>query len=367
MKTDKTEVEKVLNSLPYMDKKLRRFMFNSLLNDLPFISGTMPPAEASIEDNNYKLEDLNKAFNYFKAKKLSHLVVQPKYMGSRCQVVYKYINGVLEIKAFSRNGYSIPLVDKDLNDNLIKKACLDWLNKYKIVFEKELIIDCELLPWTVLGKGLIDENYKSYYSLINNEHVKISESSLNKYDYVKKLYPLEQLKNELSIFTKQVDIYGKETDPYLKAFNILRLDNKVEPFNNYESFKLVNDDKILLLLINTNDDDVHLSELHKYFDSLVSSLHEGVVIKPFIKNDTDLPYMKVRNEEYLSLIYGYNYKHKYETLCKNKKTKYKRKQARHEYNLGIDMLKEEDLFKRAVLILKMLNQIDKSAELDPRL
>ena len=31
------------------------------------------------------------------------------------------------------------------------------------------------------------------------------------------------------------------------------------------------------------------------------------------------------------------------------------------------MLKEEDLFKRAVLILKMLNQIDKSAELDPRL
>lgn len=52
---------------------------------------------------------------------------------------------------------------------------------------------------------------------------------------------------------------------------------------------------------------------------------------------------------------------------KIKKTKYKRKQARVEYNLGLSILRETDLFKRAVLILKMLNQIDKSAELDPRL
>lgn len=367
MHIDKTEVENVLNSLPYMDKKVRKFMFNALSNNLSFISGTMPPAESTIDENNYKLEDLDKAFSYFKNKNVSALVVQPKYMGSRCQVVFKKVNDKLEVKTFSRNGYQIKLVDKDLNDNLIKKACLDWLEKIKIIFKEELIIDCELLPWNVLGKNLIDENYKSYYSLIKNEHIKVKNSNLNKYEYVKSLYPVEQLSNNLDVFIKQVNIYGKETEPYLKAFNILKLDGEVEPFNNYKSFKLVNGDDILLLPINIFEDDKHLSDLHKYFDSLVSNLHEGVVIKPYSKNDSDLPYMKVRNEDYLSLIYGYNYKHKYEILCKSKKTNYKIKQARIEYNLGISMLKENDLFKRAVLILKMLKQIDKSAELDPRL
>lgn len=367
MNIDITDVENVLNSLPYMDKKLRRFMFNALSNNLSFISGTMPPAESTIDENNYKLEDLDKAFYYFKNNNVSNLVVQPKYMGSRCQVVFEKVDGKLEIKAFSRNGYQIKLVDKDLNDNLIKKACLDWLEKYKILFKKELIIDCELLPWSILGKDLIDENYKSYYSLIKNEHDKVKLSNLNKYKYVKNLYPLEQLSDSLSVFIKQVDIYGKETEPYLKAFNILKLDGEVEPFNNYESFKLINDDNILFLDIKNFEDYKCLSDLHKYFDSLVSNLHEGVVIKPFIKNESYLPYMKVRNEEYLTLIYGYNYKHKYKTLCENKKTKYKRKQARVEYNLGLSILRETDLFKRAVLILKMLNQIDKSAELDPRL
>lgn len=367
MNIDKTTIEKVLNSLPYMDKKVRRFMFNALLNNLPFISGTMPPADSTINETSYKLEDLDKAYFYFKNKNVSSLVVQPKYMGSRCQVIFEKIDSTLEIKAFSRNGYSIKLVDEELNDNLIKKACLDWLEKYKISFKKELIIDCELLPWNVLGKGLIDENYKAYYNLINNEHIKVRSSNLNNYEYVKSLYPVEQLSDNLCVFIKQVDIYSKETDPYLKTFNILKLDGEIEPFNNYESFKLCNDDNILFLQINNGEDDKNLSDLHKYFDSLVSNLHEGVVIKPFIKSESDLQYMKVRNEEYLSLIYGYNYKHKYEILCNSKKTKYKRKQASVEYNLGISMLRENDLFKRAVLILKMLNQIDKSAELDPRL
>ncbi len=58
--------------------------------------------------------------------------------------------------------------------------------------------------------------------------------------------------------------------------------------------------------------------MQKYFDSLIFNLYEGIVIKPFIKNDSDLPYLKVRNEDYLTLIYGYNYKYKYEVLCKSK-------------------------------------------------
>ena len=48
---------------------------------------------------------------------------------------------------------------------------------------------------------------------------------------------------------------------------------------------------------------------------------EGVVIKPEEERE-NAPYLKVRNPEYLSIIYGYDYRfpHKYAKLLKQKHT-----------------------------------------------
>jgi len=64
-----------------------------------------------------------------------------------------------------------------------------------------------------------------------------------------------------------------------------------------------------------------LEQAEAYYKELTVDKHmEGVVIKPERWDGAVVPYMKVRNEQYLSIIYGYDYKfpHKYRKLMKQK-------------------------------------------------
>ncbi len=47
-----------------------------------FISGTMPPAPSTATE----LEPLESALEYFRKRGVEKVVLQPKYMGSRCQL-----------------------------------------------------------------------------------------------------------------------------------------------------------------------------------------------------------------------------------------------------------------------------------------
>ncbi|GJM70541.1 hypothetical protein HMSSN036_27570 [Paenibacillus macerans] len=74
------------------------------------------------------------------------------------------------------------------------------------------------------------------------------------------------------------------------------------------------------LLLDLSDPDC-MAQAERYFAKLTLEQHmEGVVIKPEVWNGKTVPYMKVRNPEYLSIIYGYDYKfpHKYRKLLKQK-------------------------------------------------
>lgn len=102
---------------------------------------------------------------------------------------------------------------------------------------------------------------------------------------------------------------------------------------------------------------------------------EGIMVKPEFPMDTDAVHaMKIRNPEYLRLIYGHDYtiKGKYEALVEGKRTGKKRKLSHNEYRLGIQMLKlnessptyEED-FER--IAKKILFDIEEESTVDSRL
>ena len=67
---------------------------------------------------------------------------------------------------------------------------------------------------------------------------------------------------------------------------------------------------------------------------------EGVVLKPEVIQANAAPYMKVRNKDYLSIIYGYDYgfPHKYKKLMKQKNINPKLRTSMNEYRLGNQML-----------------------------
>ena len=84
-----------------------------------------------------------------------------------------------------------------------------------------------------------------------------------------------------------------------------------------------------------------LEKAEQYFSRLtmVNGM-EGIVIRPELWNGKTVPYLKVRNPDYLSIIYGYDYQfpHKYSKLLKQKNVNPKLRTSLQEYRLGLRML-----------------------------
>lgn len=81
---------------------------------------------------------------------MEHVVLQPKYMGSRCNV---YLHKDPErCFAVSRNGYKVNHVDLSSVYGKLLHKFGGYIEEYRIAM---LPLDGELLPWKVLGEGLI--------------------------------------------------------------------------------------------------------------------------------------------------------------------------------------------------------------------
>jgi len=138
-----------------------------------------------------------------------------------------------------------------------------------------------------------------------------------------------------------------------------------DKFKIADSFDLVSDDD--LRIINLKDSDsFEIAKL--FFNKLtVDDKMEGVVIKPLDGPADVAPYMKVRNENYLTLVYGYDYKRRYEPLCRQKRVGGKLKVSIKEHDLALAMLSADNGPALTELIVKMIAQLNEEKTLDPRL
>lgn len=390
---------------------------------IKYVSGTVSPAES---DRDYHdIESLAKAMAYFKDKGVSQLHIQPKWMGSRCQL-YLFRDEPEKCFAVSRNGFKIkldlshifaewmPILDdltEPLNDEgAVRKATA-------------VIIDGELMPWKAIGGNLIDREFFGLLTCVNSEvdfleangldvarktvqtdHNYINylhdvEQGLTKKELHKKYpryetyvnfpavenYSIEEERNDLELYEQQLKIYaGGDTTPYYKAFDILRIDYDDGWFNVDNGW--MNDTYLKYLTVNMKEQVQQLRhgllvtpeqvvEVAEFLDVLVLNGFEGIMIKPRDPTETDAVHcMKVRNPEYLRIIYGYDYQRpeKLAELVAKKRVGKKRKLSHHEYKLGKDMLKLDwnavDFESKYDTIAKnLLFEIEEEATLDTRL
>ena len=391
--------------------QLRRLTY-CIKNKINFISGTMSPSDKDEETKT--LESLSKGLDYFREKDVTEVILQPKYMGSRCNI---YLHQKREICfAISRNGYRFKGIEfDDLYEELLARFG-QYMKDENLVM---MILDGELLPWKAAGEGLIEKQFKTIEVALESELSFLAENGFEaaldglihayketdfakdqatmpkatlieeygtanyqnfKYvkDIMKARMPITAHIEAFQIYQKQLSLYGNDAPLQFKPFAILKFvyengAEKIPAWTVSEMYQFLTDDQFLSL--NLIDEDAY-AKAEEFFTTLtVEAGMEGVVIKPEHRAEHVVPYLKVRNVDYLSIVYGYDYQfpHKYSKLIKQKNIKKKLRTSLNEWRLSQKMLEihyddisvDNDAYKIAVA--NMLFEVEKEKEIDPRL
>lgn len=342
-------------------------------NGLNHWAGTISPAPKSIDHN--EIESLREGIDYYRPY-CDELILQPKFMGSYCAI---YLNSDhSKTKFFSRNGYLI----KHLNQDELLHASKEL---HSILFKNKtnidtIIVESELMPWRILGTNLIDREFGNYYRLhkdfmnyidplnsdIHSKMMKLRITDLYKQYKLdpSKLKPHEKrqmsgvdiyfntfkvitdYEDNLNLFKRQLDEYGKEDDLHFEPFNIVKYiynDGSENIIQSNLSFTLINDHETCILKL--NDPDIY-NKAYNYYFSILEKNMEGIMIKPVQSNLINIPHgLKVRTNDYLQLIYGIDFNRNLDYYLKKRNTKWKMRQAIQDYELHCQLIriKEKDL------------------------
>ena len=304
---------------------------------------TISPAPKSVESN--EIESLYEGILWFVLNGVKEIVIEKKYMGSYCDI---YLHRRLEdTYLVSRNGYKINHLDQE--------QCLRALQGLHDRFSWDgvelRIIQSELMPWSILGKGLINNEFSAYYISHEIHAEYLVQSSL--YEKLQKIqqepaylsfvadakvlsakelkdkYPmhiirqyqsirdfkfldLSHYQQNIQLFKRQLDIFGKEAAPFFKPFNILKevyTDGREHFVNDNLSFQQINDDDFLHYQFADREDfEAKYPQIRAWVDQVNQSDEEGVVIKPRTAFLPGMPpAFKVRNNDYLTLVYGVDF------------------------------------------------------------
>lgn len=337
-----------------LSKEDLRLVRSVMANGTRYISGTMPPAPSSEKG----LETLEAAFTYFRNKGVSKLVLQPKYMGSRCQM-YLFRDPEKADFCVSRKGWVIRKLE-GLEDLLA-----EWSTK---VFSDSdldsIILDGELLPWKALGAGLIDNHFTPYGELVFDELATLADDYTFRNMKIGEEFGPAQRLLQLSFYEEALALYTKDTPLEFKPFNILLVDGKPYQGSAHTAFATFNEDEQIIVDLSNDDSMTHA--LAFYLNLTVDKGMEGVVAKPMDNQENVIPYMKVRNPEYLRLVYGYDYMDRASKLILQKNISGKAAVALKEHKLAQEMLTADDE-RRKELTVKLIAELKKEAAFDPRL
>lgn len=335
------------------EKKLRRI----IKANPAFISSTVSPAPARfLEGNVPDLESTDAAVNLLLRKGVTKVIAQKKHMGSRCQV-YLFPN-LEDCYAISRNGYRI-------NIKLAEQIIPLLHETYKDKFNTLLILDGELLPWNALGSGLIVGDFKTYGTAIETELKALSKSTI--VDHLVGFDLESRLKN-IDRFNKQVDIYGADGPVHYEPFGVIYCDG--QELITSDLTQTLSRFNIPFVSFDLESPESKEALLDFYEEQVKDGCTEGIVIKPHVWAQGEIPMLKVRNEEYLHLVYGYNYTDLLEKHCHEKDIRGKLHLSIREQELNLHLLNafKNGLDEDRIEIYKLLIvEFAKESSLDPRL
>ena len=400
-----------LSELSFADRERIKEMAEAKVN---FLSGTMSPCD-KLGDT---LESIESAIQFFRKKGVTDIVMEPKYMGSRCNL---YLFGTNEESyAVSRNGHRISLDLSSVFDSMRErlKGRFDWSEV------RFLLLDGELMPWSALGEGLIQE-FRAVADNVDRENEFLKENGFEEaflalkksaeesgfrtdrnilpkgkmaekygntvYETYKSLedfqgyIPVAERERLNAIYKKQMELYGTAGEVDYKPFAILKVAylsgeetvfyrEKETDWNNETMFNLLNGDGCHRYDLGKEEDVAACAEQFRRYTT--EEHYEGVVLKPNRLYEWKVPpYMKVRNPDYLTIIYGYDYLtgEKHKRLCAKKSVKGKLAASLREWRNGLSLLsvKYDDIRPENQELQKLYGSFvmeEKQEEaLDPRL
>lgn len=415
-------------SMDTLEGKERGRIFHASEQGVNFVSGTICPADKNIvRDENgdifleeSELESLDKGVEYFKKNGVTEIIAQPKYMGSRANV-YLFKDPSKNYTT-SRQGYMVKPENLDLTEAYKPLYELPFIKKAFEDNTELLILDAELLPWSAIGKGLIERNFVTVDKAVTSEIEFLKENGFEEAlntvvdgpykdcdfetishktsrkdiikavgsnnertfraikDYIREFDNLDNLEVMIKIYSRQIELYGSEGDVHFKPFSILKqvfADGTEKLFfdqSNEYIYKSISKDDYLVVDITKEED---LKKLKAFYDkTTIDEEMEGIMLKPltvFVKGV--VPAMKVRNPRYLTIIYGPDYlmKTKLEKLINRKKVFRKLETSVNEWEIGKRLLeipynkinKENEHYVQAFgeMVIEERNE----REIDPRL
>lgn len=386
-------------------------------NKVNIITGTISPADKDEEKGD--IESLEKGLDYFIDRKVDKIVVQPKYMGSRA-TVYLFPDKE-QTYVTSRGGYIVK--NPELPTAIESIYSLPYVKERFAQGVKLIVIDAELLPWRANGEKLIDREFVStgvaitaeskfliengFYEAIEafnsnvyepsefaHKHIKTSkkdlveiygqdkESNLRTFHmYKKMIVDKEDMLNSVEVFNRQLALYASDGKVELKPFALLKEvnadDSETLFFDNTNEFIFSSVSNDEFLVVDLTDKEAAIQTVGEFYDRLtIVDGMEGIMLKPYqvyIKGVA--PAIKVRNKNYLTIIYGPNYQvpNRLERLIEKKSISNKLKLSLTEWNIGKKMLEipykdiSEDNLSYLDCAAKMIFEEKKEQKIDPRL
>lgn len=345
----------------------------------PHFSPTISPAPKNIERN--EIESLYQGILYYYEAGVQKIILQKKYMGSYCDI--ELHKDITKTRFFSRSGKLITYLNRTELINAVSEIHknINWEDNLE-----HLLIGSELMPWSYMGKGLIDRDFETYYILYQKHIANILGTEVYKKlgtiknspefqvflkDWeelgekeCKKKYPQHTLRhykaiNEFRIlnldeyggglrtYREQLDLFSKESLPFFKPFSVLKYGysdgSEVIENSNVKGFTMVNKDENAYVILDFEKESIeeNIKKAYSFYEmSVFNDNEEGIMIKPdqvFIEGLP--PAFKVRNNDYLTMIYGINFKPDYDYYLQKRNIYKKAIESTKQWHISQELLK----------------------------
>lgn len=368
---------------------------------LVYLPPTMSPPETSAQPG--LLEHPAEAFAYYRQRGIEEVICQAKHMGSRAIVIACRDADVARERfgahsgepgiIYTRTGRSF-FDDTELERSFLGRvrAALERAGFWEELETEWVVLDCELMPWSVKAQGLL----RSQYAAIGSAARASLDAAIESLEHAGKRALevgdlLERQRERRDAAGRYVAAYRNYcwpvedlTDLKLAPFHIMASEGGVHTDRDHAWHMrtiaaICEHDPELLLptdhrrvnLLNPESVDAATA----WWFEMTATGGEGMVVKPleFVARGERRPLqpaIKVRGREYLRIIYGPEYdRPEHLARLRKRSTGRKRGLAMSEFALGIEALerfvRQEPLYRVHECVFGVLAL--ESEPVDPRL
>ncbi len=324
--------------------------------EVPYLPPTMSPVATSTREG--FLEHPDEAFTQYRAWAVGQVICEEKHMGSRAVVSLRADGG----SVYTRTGraFLAPEPTAALLDRV--RAAAGRAGLFEELASDWLLLDAELLPWSLKAHGLLREQYAAVGAagrLALPAAVQTLEAAAARgLDVEDLLTRARELRCDVAAYDDAWRRYAWPTDGLdgvqLAPFQVLAaagatFEERDHAWHLDVADRLVDADPDLFratarLVVDTGDE-ASVAAGVAWWESLVAAGGEGMVVKPLancVRGATGLvqPGLKVRGPDYLRIIYGPGYlRPQNVSRLRERNLGRKRSAALREYALGLESLR----------------------------